>query len=493
MDIKKKILIFIVAYNAENFIKSVLQRIPKQLLNQNNLEFEILIIDDSSADSTFKKAVDYKNNTNDMKSRLVVMRNPVNLGYGGNQKLGYQYAIDNGFDLVVLLHGDGQYAPEELPRILDPILNNTADYVLGSRMLDKRSALKGRMPLYKFIGNLCLTKIQNLLLKSSLAEFHTGYRAYSVSCLKKIPFTLNSNDFDFDTEILIQLIDNGFKCIEIQIPTFYGNETCHVNGVKYAFNIIKTTIISRLQPFGMFYKPKFDYEEHSAYPDKTSFDSSHTWAISMINHGSVVLDIGCGSGHIAKKLRQKECTVYGIDQYIDEDIKYLFEKTFECNLNTNNLIFENKKYDYLLLMDVIEHLDSPEKFFLYLRNATKYNNQKVIISTGNVAFLPTRLSLLFGNFNYGKKGILDMTHKRLFTFGSLLKCLKSCGYKIEKVEGIPAPFPVIFGRNLLGNTLCKINRFMIAISKRMFAYQIAIVALPQPTTKQLLSSALKSS
>ena len=481
-----KLLIFIVAYNAEKFIESVISRIPIGQLVENEIEYEILIIDDNSSDFTFDVASNYKKNITEIINKITIMRNPVNLGYGGNQKLGYQYAIDNGFDAVVLLHGDGQYAPEILLNIVTPIFEGKADYVLGSRMLNKKSALKGRMPLYKFVGNICLTTLQNLLLKTSLSEFHTGYRAYSVSCLTQIPFNLNSNDFDFDTEILIQLIDNNYKCKEISIPTYYGDEICHVNGIKYAYNIIKTTIVSRLQRVGIFYKIKYDYESHATYTPKINFASSHTWAISQVPDKKIILDIGCSSGFIAKKLNDKQCITYGIDQYINQDMIHLFAETYQMDLDSQEIDLGELQIDFILMLDVIEHLSSPETFFLRLREAVSYNNQKMVLTTGNIAFLPVRLSLLLGLFNYGKRGILDKTHKRLYTFGSITSMLSNCGYKIEKVEGIPAPFPLVFGDTFIGKALITINKWFIRISKGMFSYQIAIIATPQPTTKQLL-------
>ena len=175
------------------------------------------------------------------------MCNPINQGYGGNQKIGYHYAIKNNFDFVVLLHGDGQYAPEVLTKLLKPTLNNKFNIVIGSRMVKKSLALRGGMPIYKFFGNIILTQIQNFLLSTKLAEFHSGYRIYSVNSLKRIPFYLNTNDFHFDTEILIQLFLVNEKIKEISIPTFYGDEICHVNGLKYGFNVIRMTFIASLQ------------------------------------------------------------------------------------------------------------------------------------------------------------------------------------------------------------------------------------------------------
>ena len=125
------------------------------------------------------------------------MSNPDNLGYGGNQKIGYYYAIKNQYDFVALVHGDGQYAPELLDDLIEDMSQKKADAVFGSRMLIKGGALKGGMPLYKFIGNKILTFFQNKILSSNLSEFHSGYRIYSTDVLKKIPFYLNSNNYSF--------------------------------------------------------------------------------------------------------------------------------------------------------------------------------------------------------------------------------------------------------------------------------------------------------
>src|ERR1700689_4595571 len=196
---KQRVLIFVVAYHAESTIADVVRRIPTKLLEE--YDFELLIIDDSSKDATFERSHELSTRT-DIPFDIRVLFNPINQGYGGNQKLGYRYAIENHFDFVALIHGDGQYAPECLPALLEPLRNGEAAAVFGSRMLQPSEALRGGMPKYKFLGNRILTALQNKLLRSSLSEFHSGYRIYSTYALAAIPFERNSNGFHFDTEII---------------------------------------------------------------------------------------------------------------------------------------------------------------------------------------------------------------------------------------------------------------------------------------------------
>ncbi|MBM3579255.1 MAG: glycosyltransferase family 2 protein [Alphaproteobacteria bacterium] len=250
----KKLLIYIVAYNAEKHIKSqVLDLIPYDQLD----DYEILVSDDSSSDKTSDEVEHYKTANPDKKILLVTQ--PKNLGYGGNQKFGYNYVIKNAFDAVVMIHGDGQYSPTLIPQIATPLLEDRFDVMLGSRMINKKSALKGGMPLYKFIGNIVLTKIQNLILGVTLSEYHTGLRAYRIKALEQIPFLHNNNGFSFDTDILIQMIDQKMRIGEVAIPTHYGDEICRVNSCKYAYEIIISTILSRLQKLSLWRSKKFTY------------------------------------------------------------------------------------------------------------------------------------------------------------------------------------------------------------------------------------------
>jgi len=235
-----KIGVLIVAYNAKDTLVRVLDRIPSDFAQQID---SILVCDDASTDNTHQVGLEYKSGSN---LPLTIVRHEINLGYGGNQKTGYQWALEKNLDAVILLHGDGQYAPEYLPQMVEPIISGRADVVFGSRMITQGGARKGGMPLYKYVGNKILTYLQNSLAKVSLTEWHSGYRAYSVSALRKVNFLKNSDYFDFDSQIILQMIGARQRITEIEIPTFYGDEISRVNGIKYGLKILIHTLKFRL-------------------------------------------------------------------------------------------------------------------------------------------------------------------------------------------------------------------------------------------------------
>lgn len=251
-----RIGILIIAYNAVTTLAKVLDRIPSDVLNEIE---EIVVFDDASHDDTYILAHGYK--VIKQWSKLNIFKNPKNLGYGGNQKLGFKYFIDKGFDIVILLHGDGQYAPEVIKNIYKPIVDGKADMVFGTRMnREYGGPLKGGMPLYKYIGNKILTTFENKLLDMNLSEFHSGYRVYSCHALKNISFQTCSDYFHFDTEIIIKLNHQQYRILEVPIPTFYGEEISYVKGFKYAYNIIRTIINYKLSIYG--FKNTTTYSEY---------------------------------------------------------------------------------------------------------------------------------------------------------------------------------------------------------------------------------------
>jgi glycosyltransferase involved in cell wall biosynthesis len=480
----------VVAYEAETTLHQVLTRIPPDVFEQ--CDAEVLVIDDSSHDRTFE--VGLQSSWGSPRA-ITILHNPTNQGYGGNQKLGYQYALRNGFDFVVLLHGDGQYAPECIPAMLAPLVGGEADAVFGSRMMTRLGALKGGMPLYKFVGNRILSRMQNALLGTKLSEFHSGFRAYRVATLGGLPFQYNSNAFHFDTEIIIQLVMARARIVEIPIPTYYGDEICRVNGLRYARDVIAATIASRFHRVNLFYDRKFDVDrkDNQHYALKLGYSSSHSAALDAVPQGARVLDIGCGPGQFAEQLRAKAAFIAGADQFAPVNPR-VFDEFFLWR-EGQPLDADLQRYDVVLLLDVIEHLNQPEAFLDELRRRARSNNRRpeFIVTTGNVVFGVVRLQALLGNFNYGKRGILDLTHTRLYTFKTISRLFEQCGFIVEEIKGIPAPIPEALGPGPISRLLLRLNAALIRVSRGFFSYQIFLRAVPTATVDALLDDSISVS
>jgi glycosyltransferase involved in cell wall biosynthesis/2-polyprenyl-3-methyl-5-hydroxy-6-metoxy-1,4-benzoquinol methylase len=492
---RRKLLILIVAYYAESTISNVLSRIPRSIAE--DYETEILVLDDGSADHTFERARQIDDNAQ-FPFALTVLRNPTNQGYGGNQKIGYFYALRNGFDFVALLHGDGQYAPECLPELVRRLEWGDADACFGSRMMTKGGALKGGMPLIKFVGNKVLTWFQNRTLQTTFTEFHSGYRIYSTAALRRIPFALNTNDFHFDTEIIIQFTIARLRIVELPIPTYYGKELSRVAGLKYAWNVVGAMLRATAQEFGLFYDRRFDCapanQKNAHYQPKLEYESPHTLTLQVVRARSRVLDYGCAGGYVAAALKARNgCTVVGIDRHpLAPGIVLDGFQLHDLDRGLPDVPIDS--FDYILLLDVIEHMTSPELFVEALREALKtVPDAKIIVSTANIGFAVTRLMLLFGQFNYGPRGILDMTHTRLFTFASLRRLFEQNGFRVLAIQGVPGPYPLALGHNWFSRFLIRLNSILIRISKRLFSYQIFMLVQPYPSLDLLLEAAKRHS
>jgi 2-polyprenyl-3-methyl-5-hydroxy-6-metoxy-1,4-benzoquinol methylase len=229
--------------------------------------------------------------------------------------------------------------------------------------------------------------------------------------------------------------------------------------------------IKKLLIYSGFAKSEFEVPDYHFKPD---FFSTHKKAIDLIKYNSKVLDIGCNDGAFLKHLKEnKNCEIFGIDN--DNKEKKITE-VINHNLDDGLPDIDFTNYDYITMLDVIEHLNKPESFIKNLKKKIDNSRKtKVIFSTPNIAFLPLRISLLFGNFNYSSKGILDYTHKRLFTFFSFRNMLIENNLKIENVYGIPAPFPLVISSSAISSFLLTLNSWFIKINKKLFSFQMVFV------------------
>ncbi|MFC1642110.1 glycosyltransferase [Myxococcota bacterium] len=486
---KPKLLVLVVAYFAESTLQPVLERIPRSLFQ--DYDCEVLVVDDASEDRTSAVGREYRSEHPSIP--ITVVCNAFNQGYGGNQKVGYTYAITHGFDWVALLHGDGQYAPEKLSDLLRPLVAGEAEAVFGSRMMDPLSSLRGGMPVYKYVGNRILTVLQNMLLGTRLSEFHSGYRVYSVAALQGIPFTLNTNDFHFDTEIIIQLLNARARIAELPIPTYYGDEICRVNGLRYAKDVLVATLRNVAHRSGVVHQRRFEPHtpECSQYDLKLGYASSHTYALEAVPAKARVLDLGDGPAMLAHELHRKGCHVTIVDRHVPAALEGSMTAVRQ-DLD-EPLQVDPKEYDYILLLDVIEHLRNPEAFLERLRAQLDYRPRRLVLTTPNVAFFVQRGMLLLGQFNYGKAGILDRTHTRLFTFRTIKHLLRDTGFRLKVVRGIPAPFPKALGDGLVGRVAVAANLALIRLSKTLFSYQVYIEADSTPDVRFVVQDTLRRS
>ncbi len=244
----KKVVVVMPAYNSEKTLEKTYSEIPKDIVD------EVILVDDNSKDNTVELAKSLGINK--------VIKHEKNLGYGGNQKTCYKTALKSGADIVVMLHPDYQYTPLLIEAMAYPIAKGVFPVMLGSRILGK-GALKGGMPLYKYIANRFLTFIQNILMNQKLAEYHTGYRAFSKEILLQCPLEENSDDFIFDNQMLAQIAYLGYEIGEITCPTKYFDEASSINFKRstiYGIGVLKVSILYRLAKWGIYRSKIFDFQ-----------------------------------------------------------------------------------------------------------------------------------------------------------------------------------------------------------------------------------------
>jgi glycosyltransferase involved in cell wall biosynthesis len=235
----KKLVVVLPAYNAELTLKKTYDEIPFDIVD------EVVLVDDASKDNTIEvgKQLGIKH----------IISHEKNKGYGGNQKSCYDKALSLGADIVIMLHPDYQYTPKLIPSMAHLIANDLYPVVLGSRILGK-GALKGGMPLYKYVFNRFLTFTENVLINQKLSEYHTGYRAFSKEVLQNINYHANSDDFVFDNEMLSQIVYAGYDIAEITCPTKYFPEASSINfqrSMKYGMGVLSVSLTHFLNKMGV--------------------------------------------------------------------------------------------------------------------------------------------------------------------------------------------------------------------------------------------------
>jgi 2-polyprenyl-3-methyl-5-hydroxy-6-metoxy-1,4-benzoquinol methylase len=476
----KRIGILIVAYNAASTLAHVLDRIPRDFVPRIA---RVLVTDDASTDSTYLVGLGYQQLGN---LPLTVIRQPRNLGYGGNQKAAYLWAMEHDLDVVVLLHGDGQYAPEILPEIIEPLELDKCDAVLGSRMMESGAARRGGMPLYKYVGNKILTRFENAVVGMDLSEWHSGYRAYSLDVLRQIPFEQNSDGFDFDTQIIVQLHEAGKRIGEVPIPTYYGDEICYVDGMKYARDVFRSVVRYRVHKMGFgsgetaFDTPAYELKAH----DETSHGRLLAWLAAR--QPGRILDLGCSDGRLAHELRVHGHRVTGVDREEHPEVRERVDQFIVADLDAGIPDEVGDGYDIVLAADVLEHVREPDRLLVAAGRRLGAGGS-VIASVPNFGHWYPRVRVALGRFDYDRRGILDRDHIRFFTRRSFERLAVRSGFGIRRREAVGLPLEVVDRGGVgepatgggVGRAARRIDRFGVTTAPSLFAYQYLFELEPE--------------
>jgi 2-polyprenyl-3-methyl-5-hydroxy-6-metoxy-1,4-benzoquinol methylase/GT2 family glycosyltransferase len=477
-----RIGILVVAYNAVTTLASTLDRIPPEFRERIS---EVLVCDDASDDDTYLLGLGYQQVNTDLP--ITVIRHETNLGYGGNQKAGYRLAAELDLDIIVLLHADGQYAPELLPQMVAPLERGECDAVFGSRMMEKGAARAGGMPLYKYLGNRVLTTVENKTLGSSLSEFHSGYRAYSVKALRELDLSATSDGFNFDTQIIIALHSHGKKIIEIPIPTYYGDEICYVNGMRYASDVIKDVGVYRLATMG--FTPGELAQVGEEYELKESEGSSHAMVLELTEGAAPgrVLDIGCSGGLLSELMRERGHHVTGVDLFDSPITAKRVDVFVQADLEKGVPEEVGGGYDIAIAADVLEHVRNSDQLLRQI-GASLNENGRVIVSVPNFGHWYPRLRTFFGIFDYDQRGILDKTHVRFFTRRSLLRMVKKNGFTVAEMKVTGLPIDVVGSKGLLRRLIVGIDTMLVRLRPTLFGYQFVLDIRPVKPRKSVTFS-----
>lgn len=461
--------VLVVAYNAASTLEKTLNRLPESFIDAVD---HVMVCDDASIDDTYEIGLRFRDSA---RFPVTVVKHERNLGYGGNQKAGYRWALEHGLDVVVLLHGDGQYAPECIEDLVAPLVRGDADAVFGSRMLDKGGARAGGMPTYKYLGNKVLTRFQNAMTGQRLSEWHSGYRAYRTDALADLDLAAYSDDFDFDTEIILGLVRARKRIVEVPIPTYYGDEICYVNGMKYARDVAGDVVRHWANEHG--FGGGVQSAESDEYALKDEYGSHAVLLEWLARHEpGRVLDAGCYDGRFAQRARALGHHVTGLDRQKHEGVAERLDEFIEADLNLPLPHGLDAQYDVVVAGDILEHVVEPHLLLTDLAAKVRPGGE-LLVSVPNFGHWYPRGRIAVGKFDYDQRGPLDRGHIRFFTRDMIERLLADCGLRIVETKIVGTPFNTFADSsqdNLGGRVVRRVERTdrgLVRAWPRLFGYQ----------------------
>ena len=475
-----KIGILVVTYNAASTLAQTLDRIPAEFRSEIH---EVLVGDDYSQDSTHLVALGYQQISPDLPLKIV--RHPKNLGYGGNQKWGYQYAIEHGWDVVVLLHGDGQYAPELLPSMIEPIVEGRAKAVFGSRIMNQGEARRGGMPAYKFVGNRILTTFQNAVVGTELTEWHSGYRAYDVKALVEAPARRELRRLQLRHRDHHPAPRGGVPDPRDPDPHLLRRRDLlrRRHGVRQGRHQGRAPLPGaqaglRHGRDGLRRPAPTTSRRGPTRPTVASCG----W-MSMLPP-SRILDLGCSDGELGARLMEMGHEVVGVDFEEHKGVREKLTDFFQADLEDGIPEGVGGDYDVVLCADVLEHVRAPEKVLDGARAVLRPGGS-VITSIPNFGHWYPRARVAIGRFDYDARGILDRGHLRFFTKRSFAHLVASAGWEIRRQESIGLPLRGRRPRRLVHRRRAasaprvrRADRALVGLRPQLFAYQFIYELAP---------------
>ena len=469
----KRTLVAVTMSVDEPFGAETLRQLPPAFWNA--LQIEVVVVDDDSPAAAAQAVRHWAEQAR--RDRFKLLRSDASLGYGGRRKLACRLALDGGFDHILIVPASGVHHPEAISQLHAQILRGEADLLVAP------SAALG------FLARL-LDRFQRRITRIPAAGQAGGLRAVSAALLKRIPFEVADNGRIFDTQMLLQAVYAG-AAVALAAPA-PPSPNKPARSARDAFASLLAAVQFKFHQMGMVCALTYRHLEPFRYRDKAAMlYSSHAMALDLVRarRPRTLLDIGCGPGHIASRCRDLGAVVTGVDAFLPHP--GTMDHFHRTDLESEPLPVNPFDFDMVLLMDVIEHFEDPERFLLDLRGKSHRPGHPppvIVISTPNIAFFSIRLNLLMGRFNYAERGILDVSHKRLFTRSSLLSAIRVCGYTVESIKPVPAPFEAVIP-NRLGTLLARVAAALAWLMPGLFAFQFLVVCRPLPSVASLLAQA----
>lgn len=392
-----------------------------------------------------------------------------NDGYGAGLKRAYKALLDDGAGIVVTLHVAGQYPPEVLPDMLRAIDERRADAVFGVRDVDLLAAVDGGMPLYKFLGNRVLSTLENLLVRTSLSELHSGYRALTADALRSIPFEQNTDAWHFDTEVILQLHAAQLRLAELSIGTYSSDEIGVVSGVRYAARVATSVVEYKLHEVGLRSSPVYDVR--AAYAPKRSRFSSHARLLELLGpYPRRVLDVGSGYGELAAEMQARGHVVTAMDMF---EPRVPLREFIRADFSREIPLPPERDFDVIVLADVLEHLPDPAST---LRAVMRHlaRDGALLVSLPNAVHWSVRAHVAAGRFEYTPRGILDRGHLRFFTSSSARRLFRDSGLEVTRHVTTPVPWENVSRRAAGGRALRAVELVDVVLGTarpNLFAYQ----------------------